>query len=84
MSAIVVDKQPTHSAITLDRPDKLNALSASIVEELIQAFGDAEAARTPLVTLQGRRPLLQRGLRHERRRKAKAIWCCASSASRRC
>jgi enoyl-CoA hydratase len=53
VSSLIIDKQSTHWAITLNRPDKLNALSASIVEELIQAFDEAEAARTPLVTLQG-------------------------------
>lgn len=53
MSSIIVEKLPTHWSIRLNRPDKLNALSASIVEELIQAFDDAEAAATPLITLQG-------------------------------
>ncbi|KND60478.1 Enoyl-CoA hydratase [Candidatus Burkholderia verschuerenii] len=53
MSSIVIDRQATHWIITLNRPDKLNALSAGIVEELLQAFDDAEAARMPLVVLQG-------------------------------
>ena len=53
MSDIVIGKLPTHWTITLNRPDKLNALSASIVEELIQAIDDAEAAQTPLIVLQG-------------------------------
>jgi enoyl-CoA hydratase/carnithine racemase len=53
MSGIVIAKLPTHWSITLNRPDKLNALSARIVEELIQAFDDAEAAKMPLVVLQG-------------------------------
>ncbi|SAL00550.1 enoyl-CoA hydratase [Caballeronia calidae] len=53
MSSILVVSQPTHTVITLNRPDKLNALSSSIVEDLIQAFDDAEAAGTPLVVLQG-------------------------------
>ncbi|MEI5997867.1 enoyl-CoA hydratase/isomerase family protein [Paraburkholderia bengalensis] len=50
---ILIDRQSTHWAITLNRPDKLNALSAALVEELIQAFDAAEAAHTPLVSLQG-------------------------------
>ncbi|TDG08338.1 enoyl-CoA hydratase/isomerase family protein [Paraburkholderia guartelaensis] len=53
MSTIVVSKLPTHWTITLNRPDKLNALCASLVEELIQAFDEAQAAGTPLVVLQG-------------------------------
>ncbi|GJH13200.1 enoyl-CoA hydratase/isomerase family protein [Caballeronia novacaledonica] len=53
MSGIIVEKMPTHWSITLNRPDKLNALSASIVEELIQAFDAADAAKISLVTLQG-------------------------------
>ena len=53
MSDVVIDRQPTHWAITLNRPDKLNALSAALVETLIDAIDAAEAAGTPLVTLQG-------------------------------
>ena len=53
MSSIIVEKLPTHWSITLNRPDKLNALSASMVEELIQAFDDAEAQKVALVALQG-------------------------------
>ena len=53
MSDLLVQKLATHWIITLDRPDKLNALSASMVEELIGAFEAADTARTPLVVLQG-------------------------------
>ncbi|MGN6808925.1 MAG: enoyl-CoA hydratase/isomerase family protein [Trinickia sp.] len=53
MSSIVIDRQPTHWLITLNRADKLNALSASIVEDLIQAFDEAEAAKASVVVLQG-------------------------------
>jgi enoyl-CoA hydratase len=53
MSGIVIDEKPTHWRITLNRPDKLNALSSSLVEELIDAFDHAEARRVPLIVLQG-------------------------------
>lgn len=53
MSDIVIDRQPTHWSITLNRPDKLNALNANLVEALIQAFDDAQTANVPLVVLQG-------------------------------
>jgi len=53
MSSVVIDRQPTHWTITLNRPDKLNALSADIVEELIHALDDAEAAHASLIALQG-------------------------------
>jgi enoyl-CoA hydratase len=53
MKNLIVETRPTHWSITLNRPDKLNALSAEIVEELIQTFDDAQAQHVPLVTLQG-------------------------------
>ncbi|TDY21945.1 enoyl-CoA hydratase/carnithine racemase [Paraburkholderia sp. BL6665CI2N2] len=53
MSNVIIDRQPTHWTITLNRPDKLNALSADIVEDLIYALDDAEATHTPLIALQG-------------------------------
>jgi enoyl-CoA hydratase len=53
MSGLFIDKQPKHWHIALNRPDKLNALSASLVEELILAFDDAEIAGVPLVSLRG-------------------------------
>lgn len=53
MSMILVSRLSTHWTITLNRPDKLNALCASLVEQLIEAFDDAQAEGVPLVVLQG-------------------------------
>lgn len=53
MSNLLIAIHATHTVITLNRPDKLNALSPDMVEELIQAFDDAEASKTSLVILQG-------------------------------
>lgn len=53
MSDIAIDRADGHWAVTLCRPDKLNALSAAIVEELIAAVDAAAAARVPLVTFAG-------------------------------
>ncbi len=53
MRSLVIDRQATHWSITLNRPEKLNALSADIIEALIEALDDAETAQVPLLTLQG-------------------------------
>ncbi len=53
MSDIAIDRGDGHWAITLCRPDKLNALSAGIVEELLAALDEAAAARVPLVSFAG-------------------------------
>ncbi|WP_322106994.1 enoyl-CoA hydratase/isomerase family protein [Paraburkholderia sp. J41] len=53
MSTIRIDRQASHWTITLDRADKLNALSAELVEALLAAFDDAARQHVPLVTLQG-------------------------------
>jgi enoyl-CoA hydratase/carnithine racemase len=53
MSNLIVDKQPNHWAITLNRPDKLNAFNVAIVETLIDTFDEAEARAVPLIALKG-------------------------------
>lgn len=40
--------------VTLDRPAKANALSAALVEALIAALAEAQAARVPVVAFEGR------------------------------
>lgn len=48
-------RRDAHSWILeLDRPAKANALSAELVEALIAAVGEAEAARVPVLAIQGR------------------------------
>src|SRR5688500_10757754 len=48
-----VDRQPSRWTLTLDRPDKANALSAELVEALIGAVAEAEAAGIPVVVIRG-------------------------------
>ena len=48
-------RRDAHSwTLELDRPAKANALSAELVEALIAAVGEAEAARVPVLAIEGR------------------------------
>lgn len=54
MSGVLrIDKEGARHVLTLARPDKMNALSADLVEGLIAALDDAEAQRAKVVVLQG-------------------------------
>jgi enoyl-CoA hydratase len=53
MTMLTVQKQATHWSVTLNRAEKLNALCAELVEELICAVDEAAAANVPVLTLQG-------------------------------
>jgi enoyl-CoA hydratase/carnithine racemase len=48
-----IDKSADHWTLTLNRADKLNALSAELVEALIDEFDQAAAANIPTVALRG-------------------------------
>jgi enoyl-CoA hydratase len=48
-----IDQAESHWTFTLNRPEKLNALSAELVEALIDAFDQAAAAQVPVVALRG-------------------------------
>ena len=52
-SVLLIDKQPTHWTLTLNRPEKRNALSSDLIESLLAAVQDAKAAQAPLLVLQG-------------------------------
>ncbi|MFL9903171.1 enoyl-CoA hydratase/isomerase family protein [Paraburkholderia fungorum] len=53
MSVLSIDKRESHWAFTLRRPDKLNALSAELVDALLDAFDAAARDAVPVLTLQG-------------------------------
>lgn len=48
-----VDKQGARHVLTLARPEKMNALSADLVESLIAALDNAEAQAAKVIVLQG-------------------------------
>ncbi|HET9469751.1 MAG TPA: hypothetical protein VFO24_01525, partial [Usitatibacter sp.] len=50
---IAVRRDAACWTVALDRPGKANALSATMVEALIAALGEAEAARVPVVAFRG-------------------------------
>ncbi|MPT41875.1 MAG: enoyl-CoA hydratase/isomerase family protein [Achromobacter sp.] len=54
MSAVLrIDKQDGRHVFTLARPEKMNALSADLVEALIAALDEAEAEGAKLIVLKG-------------------------------
>ncbi len=53
MSVLQIDRTPTCWTLTLNRPDRLNALDEELVEALSQAFDEAVAAEVPVVALRG-------------------------------
>lgn len=54
MSAVLrIDKQDRRHVFTLARPEKMNALSADLVEALIAALDEAEAEGAKLIVLKG-------------------------------
>ncbi len=54
MSGVLrIDRQGARHVLTLARPEKMNALSADLVEALIAALDDAEAQGAKVVVLQG-------------------------------
>ncbi|WP_447982167.1 enoyl-CoA hydratase/isomerase family protein [Achromobacter kerstersii] len=54
MSAVLrIDKQDARHVLTLARAEKMNALSADLVEALISALDDAEAQGAKLIVLKG-------------------------------
>ncbi|MBF5005069.1 enoyl-CoA hydratase/isomerase family protein [Diaphorobacter caeni] len=52
-SVLLIDRTPTHWALTLNRPEKRNALSADLIEALLAAVHEAKQAQVPLLVLQG-------------------------------
>ncbi|CAB3757123.1 enoyl-CoA hydratase/isomerase family protein [Paraburkholderia solisilvae] len=53
MSLLAIEKHREYWSVTLNRPEKLNALSAELVEQLITVFDEIAAANVPVVILQG-------------------------------
>ena len=53
MSALAVDRAAGRWVVTLGRPDKANALSAELVEELHRVVEEAQAAGVPVLAFRG-------------------------------
>ena len=53
MSVLRIDKQGARHVLTLTRADKMNALSAELVDALIAALDEAEAQGAKLIVLKG-------------------------------
>jgi enoyl-CoA hydratase len=53
MNPLTVEKYAEYWSVTLNRPDKHNALSAELVEQLITVFDEVAASNVPVVILQG-------------------------------
>ncbi len=51
--SLAITRGPTRWTLTLDRPDKANALSADLVEALIGAVGEAESQPIAVLVLRG-------------------------------
>lgn len=52
-STLRIERQPDCWTLFLERPDKANALSSELVEALIAAVGEAEAAGMPVLAFRG-------------------------------
>ncbi|QNP47360.1 enoyl-CoA hydratase/isomerase family protein [Diaphorobacter aerolatus] len=52
-AVLLIGRHASHWTLTLNRPDKRNALSAALVEALLAAVSEASAAQAPLLVLQG-------------------------------
>jgi len=52
--SLAIRREPDRWIVTLDRPEKANALSGELVEALIAALAEAEAARVPVIAFEGR------------------------------
>jgi len=48
-----IERTDTHLTVTLNRPQKLNAFSADLIEQLIAVFDQAASEDVPLVALRG-------------------------------
>lgn len=53
MTDLLIERDDGHWAITLNRPEKLNALSSALVEALIVAVDAAAAAAIPVISFRG-------------------------------
>lgn len=53
MSVLRIDRQGPRHVLTLARPEKMNALSADLVDALIAALDEAEGERAQVIVLQG-------------------------------
>jgi len=51
--SLAIEREDDRWTLVLDRPDKANALSAELVEALIEAVRDAEAAGVPVLVFRG-------------------------------
>lgn len=50
---LIVERHDTHWLLTLNRPEKRNALSADLIEALLATVDDAKRQQAPLLVLQG-------------------------------
>jgi enoyl-CoA hydratase/carnithine racemase len=53
MNLLTIEKHSEYWSVTLNRPEKHNALSAELVEQLITAFDEVAISNVPVVILQG-------------------------------
>ncbi|MFC0692409.1 enoyl-CoA hydratase/isomerase family protein [Paraburkholderia humisilvae] len=53
MNLLTIDKRAEYWSVTLNRPEKHNALSTELVEQLINVFDEVKIAKVPVVVLQG-------------------------------